>query len=100
VRNEASLGRRCARKLSPQRSVVLEQKRSLCREFIKKAETEITLAPEEVRAREQINGSVCKAGLAVPSVRKFCATQNRDRASRKLLQICFAGKSTGARSAD
>jgi len=92
---KASLGRR----VRPETFVtalqmLLEQKKITQQgEFIKKAGTEITLAPEELRAQEQIALAFAKAGLAVPSVKEVL-TQLKIEAARaeKLVQILLREK--------
>jgi selenocysteine-specific elongation factor len=100
---KASLGRR----VRPETFVaalqlLLEQKRiTLQGEFIKKAGTEITLAPEEVRAQEQITLAFSKAGLAVPSVKEVLAQLRIETArAEKLLQILLREKVLVRVSAD
>jgi selenocysteine-specific elongation factor len=87
---KASLGRRVRPEtFATALKLLLEQKKiTLQGEFIKKAGAEITLAPEELRAQEQITQAFAKAGLAVPSAKEVLA-QLKIEASRaeKLLQI-------------
>lgn len=62
-------------------------------ELVKKAGTEITLTPEEARAKQQIEQAFAKAGLAVPSVKEVL-TQLAIENSRaeKILQILLREK--------
>jgi len=83
------------RKLSPQRfRCCWSKRRSPCRESsLRRRETEITLAPEELRAQEQITQAFAKAGLAVPSVKEVLAQLKIETArAEKLLQILLRGK--------
>ncbi len=62
-------------------------------ELVKKAGTEITLTPEEARAKQQIEQAFAKAGLAVPSVKEVLtqlAIENRR--AEKILQILLREK--------
>lgn len=62
-------------------------------ELVKKAGTEITLTPEEARAKQQIEQAFVKAGLAVPSVKEVLtqlAIENRR--AEKILQILLREK--------
>ncbi|HTA58598.1 MAG TPA: selenocysteine-specific translation elongation factor [Candidatus Baltobacteraceae bacterium] len=100
---KASLGRR----VRPETFVtalqmLLEQKKITQQgEFIKKAGTEITLAPEELRAQEQIALAFAKAGLAVPSVKEVLAQLKIEAArAEKLLQILLREKVLVRVSAD
>lgn len=82
--------------------LLLEQKKiTLQGEFVKKAGTEITLAPEELRAQEQIALAFAKAGLAVPSVKEVLAQLRIETArAEKLLQILLREKVLVRVSAD
>jgi len=91
----ASLGRRVRQEtFAAAVQTLLEQKKiALQGEFIKKAGTEITLAPEELRAREQITQAFAKSGLAVPSVKEVLAQLKIETArAEKLLQILLREK--------
>jgi len=99
----ASLGRRVRQEtFAAAVQMLLEQKKiTLQGEFIKKAGTEITLAPEELRAREQITQAFAKAGLAVPSVKEVLAQLKIETArAEKLLQILLREKVLVRVSAD
>jgi len=78
-----------------------QKKLALQGEFVKKAGAEITLAPEEVRAKEQIAQAFAKAGLAVPSVKEVLAQLKIETArAEKLLQILLREKVLVRVSAD
>ena len=100
---KASLGRRVRPEtFGAAVQLLLEQKKiTLQGEFIKKAGTEITLAPEEVRAKEQIAQAFANAGLAVPSVKEVLAQLKIEAArAEKLLQILLREKVLVRVSAD
>jgi selenocysteine-specific elongation factor len=82
--------------------MLLEQNKiNLQGEFIKKAGAEITLAPEELRAQEQITQAFAKAGLAVPSVKEVLAQLKMETTrAEKLLQILLREKVLVRVSAD
>lgn len=62
-------------------------------ELVKKPGTEITLTPEETRAKEQIEQAFARAGLAVPSVKEVLAQLAiESRRAEKLLQILLREK--------
>jgi len=62
-------------------------------ELVRKPGTEITLTPEEARAKEQIEQAFAKAGLAVPSVKEVLAQLAIDsRHAEKILQILLREK--------
>ena len=92
---KANLGRRvrpeafaaALQSLTEQKKLVFEG------EFVKKAGAEITLAPEELRAKEQILQAFAKAGLAVPSVKDVLAQLKIETTrAEKLLQILLREK--------
>jgi selenocysteine-specific elongation factor len=100
---KASLGRRVRLEtFAAAVQMLLEQKKiSLQGEFIKKAGAEITLAPEELRAQEQITQAFAKAGLAVPSVKEVLAQLKMETTrAEKLLQILLREKVLVRVSAD
>jgi selenocysteine-specific elongation factor len=100
---KTSLGRRVRPEtFATALQLLLEQKKiTLQGEFIKKAGTEITLAPEELRAQEQITQAFAKAGLAVPSVKEALAQLKIEAArAEKLLQILLREKVLVRVSAD
>ncbi|HEV3420314.1 MAG TPA: selenocysteine-specific translation elongation factor [Candidatus Acidoferrum sp.] len=100
---KTSLGRRVrSETFSAALQMLLEQKKFTVQgEFIKKAGSEITLAPEELRAQEQITQAFLRAGLAVPSVGEVLS-QLKIETSRaeKLLQIQLREKVLVRVSAD
>jgi selenocysteine-specific elongation factor len=62
-------------------------------ELVKKPGTEITLMPEEARAKEQIEQAFVKAGLAVPSVKEVLAQLAiESRRAENILQILLREK--------
>jgi selenocysteine-specific elongation factor len=92
---KVSLGRRVRPEtFATALQLLLEQKKiTLQGEFIKKVGAEITLAPEELRAQEQITQAFAKAGLAVPSVKEVLAQLKIEAArAEKLLQILLREK--------
>jgi selenocysteine-specific elongation factor len=100
---KTSLGRRVrSETFSATLQMLLEQKKITVQgEFTKKTGSEITLAPEELRAQEQITQAFARAGLAVPSVREVLS-QLKIETSRaeKLLQILLREKVLVRVSAD
>jgi selenocysteine-specific elongation factor len=62
-------------------------------ELVKKPGTEVTLTPEELRAKEQIEQAFSRAGLAVPSVKEVLAQLAiENRRAEKILQILLREK--------
>jgi len=62
-------------------------------ELVKRPGTEITLTPEEARAKEQIEQAFAKAGLAVPSVKEVLThLVIENRRAEKILQILLREK--------
>jgi selenocysteine-specific elongation factor len=62
-------------------------------ELVRKAGTEITLTPEEARAKQQIEQAFAKAGLAVPSVKEVLAQLAIENSrAEKILQILLREK--------
>lgn len=60
----------------------------LAGDTVKRAGREISLLPEEVKAKEQIESAFVKAGLTVPPVKEVLASLKIDaRRAQKLLQI-------------
>jgi selenocysteine-specific elongation factor len=99
----ASLGRRvlaetfrCAlEELAQQKKLTVQA------DLVKKPGTEITLTPEEERARQQIEQAFAKAGLAVPSVKEVLAQLALEsRRAEKILQILLREKVLVRVSAD
>ena len=70
-----------------------QQKLVLQGETVKRAGAEITLLPEELRAREQIEDAFAKAGLAVPPVKDVLAQLAVEaKRAEKLLQMLLREK--------
>lgn len=70
-----------------------EKKIDLQGELIKRAGAEISLLPEEARAKEQIERAFSSAGLAVPAVKEVLAKLPvESRRAEKLLQILLREK--------
>jgi selenocysteine-specific elongation factor len=69
-------------------ALVQQKKLVLQAELVKKPGAEITLTPEEMRAKQQIEHAFAKAGLAVPSVKEVFEQMAIEKArAEKLLQI-------------
>ncbi len=74
-------------------ALVLQSKLQLQAELVRKPGAEITLTPEELRAKQQIEQTFAKAGLAVPSVKEVFAQMAIEKArAEKLLQILLREK--------
>jgi selenocysteine-specific elongation factor len=74
-------------------TLVQQKKLQLQAELVKKPGAEITLTPEELRAKQQIEQTFAKAGLAVPSVKEVIAQMTVDKTrAEKLLQILLREK--------
>jgi selenocysteine-specific elongation factor len=91
----ASLGKRvrpeCFR--TALEALVQGEKLALQAELVKKPGAEITLTPEEERAKQQIEQAFAEAGLAAPSVKEVFARMAIEKAhAGKLLQILLRGK--------
>jgi selenocysteine-specific elongation factor len=70
-----------------------QNKVALQGELVKKPGTEVTLTPEELRAKEQIEQAFSKAGLAVPSVKEVLAQLAiENRRAERILQILLREK--------
>jgi selenocysteine-specific elongation factor len=70
-----------------------EQKLILQGETVKRAGAEVTLLPEEQRARDQIENAFAKAGLTVPPVKEVLAQLAVEaKRSEKLLQMLLKDK--------
>jgi len=92
---KANLGRRVRPEAfaAALQSLTEQNKLVLQGEFVKKAGAQITLAPEELRAKEQIVQAFAKAGLAVPSVKDVLAQLKIETTrAEKLLQILLREK--------
>jgi selenocysteine-specific elongation factor len=99
----ASLGRRVRPETFRCALEELAQRKKLTVEgdLVKKPGSEITLTPEEERARQQIEEAFRKTGLAVPSVKEVLAQLAIDgRRSEKILQILLREKVLVRVSAD
>ncbi|MFI5097175.1 MAG: selenocysteine-specific translation elongation factor [Candidatus Acidiferrales bacterium] len=74
-------------------ALVQEKKLALQAELVKKPGAEITLTPEEERAKQQIEQTFAKAGLAAPSVKEVFAQMVLEKPrAEKLLQILLREK--------
>ncbi|HYL85601.1 MAG TPA: selenocysteine-specific translation elongation factor [Candidatus Angelobacter sp.] len=73
--------------------LVAQKKLDAPGELVKKAGSEITLQPEEAKAKDQIEAAFSAAGLAVPSVKEVLAKLAVEaRRAEKLLQILLREK--------
>ncbi|HEX8881523.1 MAG TPA: selenocysteine-specific translation elongation factor [Candidatus Acidoferrum sp.] len=73
--------------------LITEKKLDTPGELVKKAGSEITLQPEEVKAKDQIEAAFAAAGLAVPSVKEVLAKLAIEtRRAERLLQILLREK--------
>jgi selenocysteine-specific elongation factor len=100
---KASLGRRVRPEAFAAALELLTDQKKLAvqGEFVKKAGAEITLAPEEIRAKDQIVQAFAKAGLTVPSVKEVLSQLGIETArAEKLLQILLRDKVLVRVSAD
>ena len=62
-------------------------------EVVKRAGSQISLLPDEVKAKDQIEAAFASAGLAVPTVKEVLATLAVEaRRSEKLLQLLLREK--------
>ena len=90
-----SLGKRVRTEsfLTALETLVQQKKLQLQAELVKKPGAEITLTPEELRAKQQIEQTFAKAGLAVPSVKEVIAQMTVEKTrAEKLLQILLREK--------
>jgi selenocysteine-specific elongation factor len=86
-RVKAEVFRAALEELAKQNKLVLQG------ELVKKPGAEITLTPEEARAKEQIERAFAKAGLAVPSVKEVLGQLKvESRRAEKILQILLREK--------
>ena len=70
-----------------------QKKLELQGELVKRAGSQISLLPEEAKAKDQIEAAFAAAGLAVPSVKEVLAKLTVEpRRSEKLLQILLRDK--------
>jgi selenocysteine-specific elongation factor len=88
-----------ARRLRPEifraalEELAARKKLDLQGEVVKRAGSEISLLPDEVKAKEQIEAAFASAGLAVPSVKEVLSTLAVEaRRSEKLLQLLLREK--------
>jgi selenocysteine-specific elongation factor len=92
----ASLGRRARTETfrAALEELAAQKKLEAQGELVKKAGSEISLLPEEAKAKEQIESAFSSAGLAVPSVKEVLAKLSVEaKRSEKLLQILLREKS-------
>ena len=92
----ASLGRRVRAETfrAALEELVAEKKLEAPGDIVKKAGSEITLQPEEAKAKDQIEAAFAAAGLAVPSVKEVLAKLVvESKRAEKLLQILLREKS-------
>jgi selenocysteine-specific elongation factor len=92
---KAALGRRVRPEaFTDALQMLVDQKKlAVLGEFVKKTGAEITLTPEETRAKDQIVKAFGKAGLAVPSVNEVLTELKIDKLrAEKLLQILLREK--------
>jgi len=89
-----------ARRLRPEifrsalEELVLQKKLEFGGELVKRAGAEVSLLPEEVKAKDEIEAAFASAGLAVPSVKEVLARLSIEaRRSEKLLQLLLRDKS-------
>jgi selenocysteine-specific elongation factor len=91
----ASLGRRVRAETfrAALEELARQKKVSFEGEFVKRPGAEISLAPEEMRARDQIEQAFARGGLAVPSVKEVLAELPLEAGrAEKILQILLRGK--------
>ncbi|HXY23915.1 MAG TPA: selenocysteine-specific translation elongation factor [Candidatus Acidoferrum sp.] len=91
----ASLGRRVRAETfrAALEELVAQKKLDAPGELVKKAGSEITLQPEETKAKDQIEAAFATAGLEVPSVKEVLAKLSVEaRRAEKLLQILLREK--------
>jgi selenocysteine-specific elongation factor len=73
--------------------LVRQQRLTVEADVVKKPGSEITLTPEEGRARQQIEQAFAKAGLTVPTVKEVLAQLSiESRRAEKILQILLREK--------
>ncbi len=88
-----------ARRLRPEifraalEELTAQKKIELHGELVKRAGSQISLLPDEAKAKEQIEAAFASAGLAVPSAKEVLATLSVEaRRSEKLLQLLLREK--------
>jgi selenocysteine-specific elongation factor len=92
----ASLGRRVREEAfrAALEELANEKKLEVQSELVKRAGSQISLQPEEARAKEEIEKAFAEASLAVPSVKEVLAKLSVEaRRAEKLLQILLREKS-------
>jgi selenocysteine-specific elongation factor len=91
----ASLGRRVRNETfrAALEELATQKKLDAQGELVKRAGSEITLQPEEAKAKEQIEAAFASAGLAVPSVKEVLDKLTVEpKRAEKLLQILLREK--------
>jgi selenocysteine-specific elongation factor len=91
----ASLGRRVREETfrAALEALAAERKLDLQGEIVKRAGSEISLQPEEAKAKGEIEKAFAEAGLAVPSVKEVLAKLSVEaKRAEKLLQILLREK--------
>jgi selenocysteine-specific elongation factor len=91
----ASLGKRVRAETfrSALEELVQQKRLSVQADVVKKPGSEITLTPEEERARQQIEQAFAKAGLTVPALKEVLAQLSiESRRAEKLLQMLLREK--------
>jgi selenocysteine-specific elongation factor len=88
-----------ARRLHPEifravlEDLAAQKKLDLQGELVKRAGVQVSLLPEEAKAKEQIEAAFASAGLAVPSVKEVLGKLSIEaRRSEKLLQLLLRDK--------
>ena len=88
-----------ARRLRPEifraalEELTAQKKIELHGELVKRAGSQISLLPDEAKAKEQIEAAFASAGLAVPSAKEVLATLSVEaKRSEKLLQLLLREK--------
>jgi selenocysteine-specific elongation factor len=73
--------------------LAVQKKIELRGELVKRAGSQISLLPDEVKAKEQIEAAFASAGLTVPSAKEVLATLSVEaKRSEKLLQLLLREK--------
>jgi len=73
--------------------LIAQRKLDAAGELVKRAGAQVSLLPEEVKAKDQIERAFSSAGLAVPSVKEvLTALAIEPRRSEKLLQLLLRDK--------
>src|SRR5205807_5189907 len=75
------------------RELATEKQLELAGELVKRAGSEVTLQPEEAKAKDQIAAAFAAAGLEAPSVKEVLARLAIEtKRAERLLQILLRGK--------